>query len=59
MTKQKKQYILKPGKHQFIPGSPAVHHNGNISDEEAEWYIKKLPHIRLLFKKIPANADVL
>jgi hypothetical protein len=31
-----KRYILKPGRHQFAPGSPAIHHNDNLSDEEAD-----------------------
>ncbi len=46
----KKKYILKPGKHQFAPGSSATHHNDNISDAEAEWYIEKYPHIKDLFE---------
>lgn len=45
----KKKYILKPGKHQFAPKSPAVHDNENLSDEEAEWYLEKYPHISSLF----------
>ena len=44
-----KKYILKPGKHQFAPGSHAVHDNDNLSDEEAEWYLEKYPHIAGLF----------
>lgn len=44
-----KKYILKPGKHQFAPGSHAVHHNNNLSDEEAQWYLEKYPHIAALF----------
>ena len=36
-----KKHILKPGKHQFAPGSHAVHENDNLSDEEAEWYLEK------------------
>jgi hypothetical protein len=46
----KKKYILKPGKHQFAPGSAATHHNDNICDAEAEWYIEKYPHIKDLFE---------
>ena len=45
----KKKYILKPGKHQFAPKSPPIHDNNNLTDEEAEWYIEKYPHIRQLF----------
>jgi len=45
-----KKYVLKPGKHQFAPGSPATHHNDNLSDAEAEWYLKKYPHIAALFE---------
>jgi hypothetical protein len=48
-----KKYILKPGKHQFAPGSHAVHENDSISDEEAEWYLKKYPHIASLFEQLP------
>lgn len=45
-----KQYILKPGKHQFAPGSAAVHSNDNLTDEEAEWYLQQYPHIASLFE---------
>jgi len=45
-----KKYILKPGRHQFAPGSHGVHHNDNLSDAEAEWYIEKYPHIASLFE---------
>jgi hypothetical protein len=48
-----KKYILKPGMHQFVPGSAAVHSNSNITDEEAEWYIHKYPHIANLFIDAP------
>jgi len=44
-----KKYILKPGKHQFAPGSYAAHDNENLTDEEAEWYLEKYPHIARLF----------
>jgi len=44
-----KKYTLKPGKHQFAPGSPAEHDNDNLSDEEAAWYLKAYPHIVSLF----------
>ena len=44
-----KKYILKPGKHQFAPGSAAVHSNENMSDAEAEWYLERYPHIVSLF----------
>lgn len=50
-----KKYILKPGNHQFAPGSPAIHNTNNLSDEEAEWYLKKYPHIATLFEKQPLN----
>lgn len=49
----KKKYILKPGKHQFAPCSPAVHNNDNLSDEEAQWYLEKYPHINVLFEDSP------
>ncbi len=50
-----KKYILKPGKHQFAPGSPAVHDNSNLSDGDAKWYLEKYPHIQSLFESLPAN----
>ena len=50
-----KQYILKPGKHQFTPGSPAIHDNDNLSDEEAKWYLERFPHIKSLFESLPAE----
>jgi hypothetical protein len=46
-----KKYILKPGIHQFAPGSAAVHNNDNLTDEEAEWYLQQYPHIANLFEK--------
>lgn len=52
-----KKYILKPGRHQFAPGSHAVHENENLSDEEAQWYLKQYPHIAALFDTIPDNAQ--
>nr|WP_294947844.1 hypothetical protein [uncultured Mucilaginibacter sp.] len=51
-----KKYILKPGKHQFVPGSPAVHSNDNLSDEEAEWYLQRYPHIAGLFAAGPQDG---
>ncbi|MEN0056981.1 MAG: hypothetical protein AAGC65_25100 [Mucilaginibacter sp.] len=44
-----KKYILKPGSHQFAPGSAAMHNNDNTTDEEAAWYLQKYPHIASLF----------
>jgi hypothetical protein len=52
-----KKYILKPGRHQFAPGSAATHHNNNLSDEEAEWYLEKYPHIISLFDTILQTTD--
>lgn len=52
-----KKYTLKPGRHQFAPGSHPVHENENLSDEEAEWYLKQYPHIAALFNKIPGDAQ--
>jgi hypothetical protein len=54
-----KKYILKPGKHQFAPGSPAIHHNDNLSDEEAGWYLEKYPHIAQLFTPQPPEGGAL
>ena len=48
-----KKHILKPGRHQFAPGAPAVHSNDNLSDEEAEWYLERYPHIASLFVDNP------
>jgi hypothetical protein len=52
-----KKYILKPGKHQFAPGSPATHDNYNLNDEEAAWYIEKYPHIKTLFISTDEQAE--
>ncbi len=46
---QQKKYILKPGKHQFVPGDHAWHDNENLTDAEAKWYLEQYPHIRSLF----------
>jgi hypothetical protein len=46
-----KKFKLKPGLHQFAPNSQAVHHNDNLSDEEAGWYLDKYPHIAALFEE--------
>ena len=51
-----KKYILKPGKHQFAPGSPAVHDNDTLSDKEAKWYLEKYPHIAALFDCFPLKS---
>ena len=48
-----RKYTLKPGRHQFAPGSHAVHENESLSDEEAEWYLKRYPHIAALFETMP------
>ncbi|MFD2866048.1 hypothetical protein [Mucilaginibacter antarcticus] len=49
-----KIYILKPGRHQFAPGEPAMHHNDNLTDKEARWYLKAYLHIKNLFTSSPA-----
>lgn len=54
-----KKYILKPGKHQFAPHSPAVHDNDNLTDEEAEWYLQQYPHIASLFAPLPPEGEAL
>jgi hypothetical protein len=48
-----KNYTLKPGRHQFAPGSHAIHSNDNLSDEEAAWYLEKYPHIAAMLIIIP------
>ncbi|WP_413668922.1 hypothetical protein ACEN9X_02595 [Mucilaginibacter sp. Mucisp86] len=53
-----KKYILKPGLHQFAPGSAAVHCNENLSDKEAEWYLQRYPHIEALFAPRPPEGGV-
>jgi hypothetical protein len=53
----KKKYILKPGRHQFAPGSPAVHTNANVSDKELEWYIIQYPHIVALIERSGAEVN--
>ncbi|QEM09271.1 hypothetical protein [Mucilaginibacter rubeus] len=54
-----KKYKLKPGLHQFAPGSAAVHCNDNLSDEEAEWYLQRYPHIAKLFSTQPPKGGVI
>ncbi|MDB5030539.1 MAG: hypothetical protein JWP71_1260 [Mucilaginibacter sp.] len=51
-----KKYILKPGKHQFTPGSAAIHDNNNLSDKEAKWYLDRYPHIKSLFTQLPIRS---
>ena len=51
-----KKYILKPGKHQFAPSSPAIHDNDNLTDTEAKWYLEKFPHIKPLFETLPVRV---
>jgi hypothetical protein len=51
-----KKYTLKPGLHQFAPGSAAIHSNDILTDEEAEWYLQRYPHITGLFVSQPAEA---
>ncbi|MBV8388380.1 MAG: hypothetical protein JO080_01120 [Mucilaginibacter sp.] len=53
----KKKYILKPGKHQFAPKSPPIHDNDSLSDDEAEWYLQKYPHIKSLFVANPGSVE--
>lgn len=43
-----KKYILKPGKHQFAPGSAPIHDNDSLTDNEMEWYLERYPHIASL-----------
>ncbi|MEB0262661.1 MULTISPECIES: hypothetical protein [unclassified Mucilaginibacter] len=51
-----KKYILKPGVHQFAPNSAAVHSNDTLTDEEAEWYLQRYPHIAGLFAQSPEDG---
>lgn len=53
-----KKHILKPGMHQFAPGSAAIHCNENLSDEDAEWYMERYPHIKTLFTPQPPEGGV-
>jgi len=55
-----KKYVLKPGRHQFVPGAQALHDNENLSDENAKWYMDKYPHIASMFELMPTerNANV-
>lgn len=53
-----RKYILKPGKHQFAPGSHAEHDNDNLSDAEAEWYLERYPHIVSLFVERLESCEV-
>ena len=56
LTMNSKKYILKPVKHQFAPGSHPVHDNDNLTDAEAEWYLKAYPHIASLFAPQPPEG---
>ena len=53
-----KKFILKPGNHQFIPGSHAIHNNNNLDDEEADRYLRAYPHIANLFERIPCKDEL-
>lgn len=53
----KRKYILKPGRHQFAPGSPPVHTHDNLSDKEVEWYLEKYPHIAALIERNGEEVD--
>ncbi|RFZ85703.1 hypothetical protein DYU05_08930 [Mucilaginibacter terrenus] len=53
-----KKYILKPGRHQFAPSSPAVHINDTLTDTEAKWYLQRFPHIAKLFIPLPTEGEV-
>lgn len=53
--KSNKKYSLKPGRHQFAPGSAAAHSGNDLSDAEVEWYIQRYPHIKTLFITAPEN----
>ena len=53
-----KKFILKPGNHQFVPGSHAGHNNQNLTDDDAAWYLKAYPHIANLFEKIPTGEEL-
>lgn len=52
-----RKYLLKPGKHQFAPGEHARHDNDSITDAEAEWYLKRYPHIKSLFRNYPVAGE--
>ena len=54
----KRQYILKPGNHQFTPRGPAEHNNENTSDEECAMYLEKHPHIKNQFEKLPKKPKI-
>jgi len=54
-----KKFILKPGNHQFVPGSHAMHNNQNLTDDDAAWYLKAYPHIANLFEKIPTDEELI
>ncbi len=48
-----REYLLKPGNHQFAPGEKGIHNNENTSDAVLKWYLQHYPHIKPLFIKIP------
>jgi len=54
-----KKYQLKPGMHQFVPGSgPGLHHHDSLSDEETEWYLQHYPHISGLLNQKPEDSTI-
>lgn len=58
LTMKQKKYILKPGRHQFVPGDHARHDNENLTDTEAKWYLDRYPHIKALFSTLPEGKRI-
>lgn len=51
MSKEKRNYVLRPGRHQFLPGGH-LFSQAATTDAELAWYLEQLPHIAPLFIKI-------
>lgn len=51
MSKEKRNYVLRPGHHQFLPGGH-LFSQAATTDAELAWYLEQLPHIAPLFIKI-------
>jgi hypothetical protein len=51
MPKEKRNYVLKPGQHQFIPRGHLITQEAT-TDAELAWYLEQMPHIAPLFSKI-------
>lgn len=54
-----KKYKIKPGMHQFVPGSgAAIHQHDGLTDEEIDWYLERYPHVaQLIAENVPEPEE--